>query len=166
MTKAFDCAVRLLARREHGMRELLDKLVHKGYSLADSDEAVAECQRLGYQSDERYVELICSSRLRQGYGPVRITQELQSKRIDRDLITQVLSQQEGQWVEYGYQVWQKKFKNTGSTGYAEMQQQQRFLLYRGFSADTIAKIFAYAKTTVSSHHTSNALEEKSDLSAG
>jgi len=146
MTKAFDCALRLLVRREHGMRELIDKLLRKGYERADCEDAVSECQRLAYQSDQRFVEMFCSARIRQGYGPVRISQELQGKQIDRELINSVLTQQDGQWEDHAFAAWQKKFKCTESPAYPERQKQQQFLMYRGFSAETIGKLFASLKT--------------------
>lgn len=146
MTKAFDCAMRLLVRREHGMRELINKLSGKGYDRADCEDAVSECQRLGYQSDERFAELFCSARIRQGYGPLRISQELQSKQIDRDLIDTVLGQQQGQWEARAFAAWQKKYKGTESPDYTERKKHQQFLMYRGFSADTIANMFAFVKT--------------------
>lgn len=72
MNKALDCAVRLLARREHGARELAEKLAQKGYNSSDIDEAIARCQSLGLQSDVRFAESRCRLRIRQGCGPLKI----------------------------------------------------------------------------------------------
>ncbi|MGQ3892379.1 recombination regulator RecX [Legionella sp. CNM-4043-24] len=148
MTKALDCALRLLVRREHGMRELSGKLLRKGFDKADCDEAVRECQRLGYQSDERFVDMFCSARIRQGYGPVRIRQELQARQIDQDLIDAALAQQDGQWEEHALAVWQKKYRHCVGSDYIERQKQQQFLMYRGFYAETITRLLASIKTRI------------------
>lgn len=140
----FNSAVRLLARREHGEQELLDKLLKKGYASADAQEAIAECQRLGLQSDVRYASSFCRLRIRQGYGPLRIQQELQSKKIDRDLIAQILAEEKEQWLTYARDVWHKK--GSEPPDFAGQQKRQRFLLYRGFPADIIARVVRDLKT--------------------
>lgn len=140
MTKAYDCAVRLLARREHGMRELINKLTSKGFFLQESKEAVLRCQELNLQSDERFAESLCHTRFQQGYGPVRIMQELQAKYINKELIAQTLETYQEQWEEQAYLVWRKKFKGANSQLISDIQKQIRFLLYRGFPAEIAAKI--------------------------
>ncbi|QMT59952.1 recombination regulator RecX [Legionella sp. PC997] len=140
MTKAFDCAVRLLSRREHSALELCDKLKQKGYSAIEAKKALDECQRLDIQSDRRFVELCCRLRIRQGYGPLKISQELSSKGIDKELIHQFLQQEEDNWLTYALDVWQKKTKGQCDLSFDELQKHQRFLLYRGFGMDTIAQV--------------------------
>jgi regulatory protein len=139
-SKAFDRALHLLTRREHGARELCDKLERKGFSSADAKEAVDSCLRLGLQSDDRFVEQYCRSRIRQGYGPLKISQELKSKGVDSDLIQRHLQQESNNWLNYALDVWQKKCRGQLDLSFDEIQKQQRFLLYRGFSMDTIATV--------------------------
>ncbi|KTD25015.1 regulatory protein RecX [Legionella lansingensis] len=140
MSKAMDCALRLLARREHGAKELADKLAQKGYSKAEIDEAIVRCQSLGLQSDVRFVESVCSIRIRQGCGPLKIIQELQAKQIARELIDEVLEQERDNWLKLAQAVWEKKFKSQEVLSYSELQKGQRFLSYRGFPAEIIAKL--------------------------
>lgn len=140
MTKAFDSAVRLLSRREHSRVELYDKLKQKGYNPIEIKNALEECQRLDLQNDYRFVEIYSRSRIRQGYGPLKISQELSSKGIDKELIHQFLQQEEDNWLAYALDVWQKKSKGQFDLSFEELQKQQRFLLYRGFGMDTIAQV--------------------------
>lgn len=142
LKKAFDAAVALLARREHGTEELMTKLTSKGHSEADILAAIAECQRLGLQSDMRFAETISRVRIRQGYGPERIRRELQQKQVDRDVITQVLTVAQVDWIACALQVLRKKYKSLVLSAYLEQQKQKQFLLYRGFSSETIAQVFA------------------------
>ncbi|PWY56385.1 recombination regulator RecX [Legionella qingyii] len=140
MTKAFDCAVRLLSRREHSALELCDKLKQKGYSAIEAKIALDECQRLDLQSERRFVEIYSRSRIRQGYGPLKISQELTSKGVDKELIHQFLQQEQDNWLTYALDVWQKKSKGQCELSFDELQKQQRFLLYRGFGMDTIVQV--------------------------
>ncbi|ASQ45354.1 recombination regulator RecX [Legionella clemsonensis] len=140
MADAFECAVRLLARREHGACELAGKLAQKGFGQVEIDEAITKCQRLGLQSDRRFVEALSAVRIRQGCGPLKILQELQAKHIARELIDEILSQEQDNWLDYAQAVWDKKFKKQPKLSYIELQKAQRFLLYRGFPTDIIAKV--------------------------
>ncbi|MFT4059575.1 MAG: recombination regulator RecX [Legionella sp.] len=140
MNKAFDHAVRLLSRREHGATELYEKLKQKRFSAAQVKEALERCQQLDLQSDRRYVESYSRSRIRQGYGPLKISQELSNKGIDKELIQNILRQEEDHWLKYALEVWHKKSKKQEEMSFSEVQKQQRFLLYRGFSMDIIAMV--------------------------
>lgn len=140
MTKAMDSAVRLLSRREHSAVELCDKLKQKGHSPIEIKKALEECQRLDLQNDHRFVETFSRSRIRQGYGPLKISQELSSKGIDKELIHQFLQQEEDNWLAYALDVWHKKSKGQLDLSFDDLQKQQRFLLYRGFGMDTIVQV--------------------------
>jgi len=140
MTKAFESALRLLTRREHGAQELCRKLELKGFSRREVTDALEHCQRLELQSDSRFVENYCRSRIRQGYGVLKITQELKSKGIDSDLIFDELSKEQDNWLEYAREVWQKKTKGKMDLTFTETQKIQQFMLYRGFSMEVIVKV--------------------------
>lgn len=140
MTKAYDSALRLLCRREHSADELSVKLSQKGFQPAEINEALEECQRLGLQSDERFVEQMVRLRIRQGYGPLKISQELKSKGVGSDVIVYALEQEKGHWLHHALQVWEKKCKGQRELTLSDIQKQQRFLLYRGFSSEIIAAV--------------------------
>lgn len=137
---ALNCALGLLSRREHSAQEVLTKLRAKGYLLDESQLALATCQQEGWQSDERYCDMLCRTRINQGYGPLRISQELYNQRIANNLIENTLSTYENNWEDYALTAWQKKFKTPKNSDLSELQKQQRFLIYRGFPHDIIRKI--------------------------
>ena len=145
MSKAFVSAVRLLARREHGAYELSQKLVQKKHPEEEVHEAIAECQRLGLQSDERFVDNLCRARIRQGYGPLRIRQDLQAARLDRDLVDARMAQEHDHWSSYAHGVLEKKYKHSTDRTPMDIQKQKQFLLYRGFSMDIINFVFKAEK---------------------
>ena len=146
MSEAFAGAVRLLSRREHGAYELHHKLVQKGHIETEVKAALLECQRLGLQCDTRFVENVCRTRIRQGYGPIRIRQELKQLQIDNELIEGVLQQEEERWLFYALEAWKKKYKVPGEVTYLKQQKQKQFLLYRGFSSEIINTLFKEMKS--------------------
>ena len=133
-------ALILLTRREHSAHELVQKLKKKGHDFATSMEVVRKFQDLGYQSDLRFAENVYQTRVRRGYGPQRIQQELCAAKLDDDLIQQVLASDPGDWVERARDVWHKKYSNHHGCSLVEIQKQQQFLLYRGFYMETIIKM--------------------------
>ncbi|WP_133129535.1 recombination regulator RecX [Legionella yabuuchiae] len=150
MERAYACAVRLLARREHGAHELAQKLVQKGFASVEVNAALAECQRLGFQSDERFAESFSRNRIRQGYGPLRIEQELKQLRIDGEMIRQVLSQDEASWLFQAKMAREKRFQDLEDFSLEVIQKQKRFLLYRGFPSDVINQLFKQLESLKSS----------------
>jgi regulatory protein len=140
MSNALESAVRLLTRREHSAKELSDKLKQKGFSTEEINEVLASCQRLDLQSDERFVECYVRSRIRQGYGPLKISQELKLKGVDSALISKEIKQEGPNWLTYALNVWEKKCKGQINLSFQETQKQQRFLLYRGFDIDIISQV--------------------------
>ena len=141
MSEAYVSAVAMLARREHSAAELVHKLTLKGYLVDEIEQVLAECQRLELQSDARFAESVCRARIRQGYGPERIRQELKNKHIDCELVDHVLMVEHDNWVSYAIDVWRKKYKQHGDVSYLDMQKQKQFLRYRGFSMHTISLVF-------------------------
>lgn len=140
MTKALDSAVRLLSRREHGAIELVNKLEKKGFSRLEAEEALDTCQKLGLQDELRFIESYTRSRIHQGYGSSKITQELKIRGVENELIQRELKQEQGNWFKYALDVWQKKSKGKEHLTYTERQKLQSFLLYRGFTMDVITLI--------------------------
>lgn len=140
MANAFECAVRLLSRREHSAKELEAKLKQNGFNATDVQETLAKCQELDLQNEGRFVEMYIRSRIRQGYGPLKISQELSAKGVDKQLIQRVLQHEEAHWPTHALAVLQKKCKGQRDLSFPEMQKLQRFLLYRGFSMDVIAMV--------------------------
>lgn len=146
MTEVFNAAVAYLARREHGAEELADKLLKKGYSSADVHSAIARCQSLDLQSDRRFAAMLVRTRVQQGYGPERIRRDIQQKKVDRICYEQALLDEPVDWLGRAQQVLRKKYKSCQETSWPMQQKQKQFLLYRGFSMQTIAQVFEQEMT--------------------
>ena len=88
---AYNCAVSLLSRRDHTVKEIKDKLMQKGYAQY-ADTTVEKLKNQGYLSDERFAEMYLKELINlKNYGKKRIVQELLRKGINRDIIDEVLS---------------------------------------------------------------------------
>lgn len=83
--RAYNCAVGLLARRDHSKKELTEKLRQKGYG-AMAEKTLERLISEGFVDDERFA-LLYAKELRRlkKYGKRRILQELYRKGISKDI---------------------------------------------------------------------------------
>lgn len=129
-------AVGLLARREHSVRELAQKLAQRGFDQEAIGAVLDGLRQKGLVSDERYVESFLSHHAGRGQGPVRIRAELREAGVASEMIDRLLSAADIDWVAVARTVLKKKFRTAPAT-FAERAKQARFLQYRGFSQDQI-----------------------------
>ena len=69
-------AAKLAATREHSRAGLARKLKQKGHAAAEVETALDSLQEKGFINDERAAAGYISARVRAGYGPRRIAQDL------------------------------------------------------------------------------------------
>lgn len=131
--------MRLLVYREHSRSELRRKLQTR-FPDADEVEQVLDGLELrNYLSDERFVEEYMKSRVRKGYGPLRIKSELLEKGISKEMITQYLSYYDDQWYQLMQSAASGKLGNSSKLDQKSQQKLARFLEYRGFPASMIRR---------------------------
>ncbi len=130
---AYQTAIKLLSRREHSAHELTVKLLQKGFSESLIEEALTQLQKEKLQSDRRYLEMLMRTRQNQGYGPVKLAHELQSKGVSQLLIEEYFDPEAAVWYELASEARRKKFGNKFPKDYQAKAKQMRFLQYRGFS---------------------------------
>jgi regulatory protein len=141
---AVDRALRLLAQREHSMRELTAKLITKGVDAATAGLVADDLRGRGLQSDSRFAEAFVHSRMGRGHGPVRIRLELSQRGIDNDVANAVLSASAEHWLELAADARQRKFGDAVPKGRDEWSRQARFLARRGFATDLIYRVLGSA----------------------
>jgi regulatory protein len=134
-------ALRWLTGREHGSRELHEKLVAKGCAAAIATQVVDGLKAERLLSDERFIEALIAARRRRGYGPLRIREQLKDKGVDEEAIGRWLDLAAREWDEDVKQVRSRKFGGKLPKTYAERARQARFLQYRGFTFDQIQRAF-------------------------
>ena len=130
-------ALKLLARREHSARELKRKLEARAVGKDEAAAAVADVTAAGWQSDERYAEMLVRTRVSRGYGPVRIEAELRVAGVPSNKIREALDNAGVDWRAHATEVHAKKF-GAAPRSSAERAKQYRYLQGRGFDSSQIS----------------------------
>ncbi|GAB6043151.1 regulatory protein RecX [Endothiovibrio diazotrophicus] len=130
-------AIRLLARREHSVIELVRKLRAKGYPENLVHDAVEALDEEGLVSDHRFTESFIHGRFSRGSGPAKIGAELARKGVGDEVVGELLDARDAQWNELAREVRRKRFGDPPPKEYRERARQMRFLQGRGFTAEQI-----------------------------
>ncbi len=133
-------ALDMLARREHSLHELQQKLVRKGCGAELAAKVARDLETGRLLSDGRFAEDLLRVRRERGYGPLRIKKEMQDKGVDAQLIARYVDAADPQWVEVLKRVRRKKFGDRRPKSYQERARQARFLQYRGFTFDQVQSV--------------------------
>lgn len=130
-------AMNWLARREHSLFELREKLAARDYEPDIIAATVAQLAADGLVSDERFAAALIAVRIRKGQGPVRIRAELKRRGVSMELIRMHLDTAGLDWNQLASDVRLKKYGEDVPREFKEKARQQRFLEYRGFSGEQI-----------------------------
>ena len=133
-------AVRLLSRREHYAFEIRDKLAKREFDDSEITQAVAELIQGDWLSDERFTEAYVRMRQLKGFGPIRISIELNERGVKESIVEMYLHAHDDVWFQSLKQQYKKKYKNKAIKDYSDKAKRIRFLQYRGFSLDAIYKV--------------------------
>ena len=132
-------ALSLLAAREHSRSELERKLCARGHSGSGVREVLADLCDRGLLSEARMAESYVAERLRKGFGPLKVRQELRRKGLADALIDPVLSKSTQEWLDLLADVHDKKFGTERASDPRELARRARFLEYRGFPVELIGR---------------------------
>lgn len=138
-------ALNLLARREHGFKELSQKLLCKGFDASLVDVCVTKLSEQGLQSDQRFAESFMRQRIAKYYGPVRIRYELYQKGVETQLI-EALFQLPVDWFDIAQKAYKKRYSSSvykhvdGFELKKFKARQFRYLQSRGFEAEQIQDV--------------------------
>jgi regulatory protein len=138
---ARNAAMDYLARREHSVLELTQKLSLKLYDDNAIGDAIESLQRDGLQSNERFSEHYVRSRFNSGQGPFKIKHELRARGISDELISECLEIYQDEWVSLMKQIRDRKFGSEIPSDSKQIVKQLRFLQNRGFSAESVMRLF-------------------------
>lgn len=141
-------ALSLLARREHARAELARKLTPHAGSLEELNALLDDLSERRLLSDARYVEMRLHARGSR-FGNARLAHELRTQGISDELVDAALAETDDELTR-ARQVWQRKFGNKADqldeadkpARAAERARQMRFLMSRGFSAETIRRVLS------------------------
>ena len=129
-------AISFLARREHSIFELKQKLLLKFPEASENllNEVLTTLQEENLQSDSRYAESYTRYRKRRGFGYRNIKRDMQKKKIDPDIFEKHLNANDSDWISIISSVVKKKirYNSTLIMGSKEYLKLISFLQSRGF----------------------------------
>lgn len=166
---ALNCALGMLARREHSAVELTEKLRRKSHSRDQVLRVLDHLKTENLQSDERFVEGYVHSRVGRGFGPMHIRNELNRRGISEALVEAKLTRSADFWIAVAQGAVRKRFRHvqtkhvqtkeeemiarkenefmddidksaTVTSARDHWHRQARFLARRGFPADLIYRV--------------------------
>ena len=132
-----EAAIRLLARREHSVIELIRKLRAKGYPEGLVHDAVEALDEENLVSDQRFTESFIHGRVNRGSGPMKIGAELHRKGVGDEVVGELLDARDAQWKALAREARRKRFGDPVPKEYKERARQMRFLQGRGFTHEQI-----------------------------
>ena len=134
-------AMDLLTRREHSEQELRQKLKSREYEVDAIDQALQGLKNDRLQSDERFTEAYVNHRFNAGVGPLKIRYELRQRGIADLLADEFLELLSDRWDQLMVQQRVRKYGEAIPAGYAERMKQARFLQNKGFSPESVMRLF-------------------------
>jgi len=134
-------AMDLLSRREHSTYELTLKLKKRNFDMDEITAALDRLQQENLQSDSRFIESVVNSRVSAGFGPVKIKYELRQKGISVEWVDDYFSGMTVEWEQLMAAQRSKKFGQDIPVDYREKMKQARFLQNRGFSTESVMRLF-------------------------
>ena len=134
-------AMDLLSRREHSTYELTQKLKKRDFDPDAIEAALDRLRQENLLSDSRFIESIVNSRVNAGFGPFKILYELRQKGISTERAENYLSGLLVEWEPLMAMQRSKKYGPDLPVDYKEKMKQARFLQNRGFSPESVMRLF-------------------------
>ncbi|NOQ82195.1 MAG: RecX family transcriptional regulator [Methylophaga sp.] len=130
-----------LARREHSVHELKNKLVKAEFEHDDIMNVINRLTEQDLQSDQRFAENYTRYRSQRGFGSQKIRQELKERGVAVELINDTFEQADIDWFSLAITVRCKRFGEQNPDDFKDRAKQQRFLQSRGFTHEQISHSF-------------------------
>ena len=128
----YNKALDLLSRREHSRKELYLKLISRFESKEDINLILNKLEKNKLLSDSRFTEEYVQARRRKGFGPIKISAELEKRGISDSLISGQINIYDD-WDDLAQSTFQKRFPEGISKDFKELQKQKNFLSNKGFT---------------------------------
>ncbi|MGE0465355.1 MAG: regulatory protein RecX [Steroidobacteraceae bacterium] len=130
-------ALKMLNRRDYGVRELCERLVARGFERTTAQAAVEKLVSEKLVDNARYAEHFVAYHANRGQGPVRIAHRLREAGVDGEEITAAVDANGLDWRRRCAETRRKRFGDKLPSTWAERGRQARFLSQRGYSAEQI-----------------------------
>ena len=90
--QAIERAIRFIEHRARSKGETRDRLLRWGYNSSDSNQVVLYLEGCGLLSDREFAKVFLEEMLRKGFGFNRVRSELFRKKLERDLVDEILNE--------------------------------------------------------------------------
>lgn len=157
--QAYQELIRLLTAREYSAHELRGKLAAR-FGADAIAAALTRCQALGYQSDERYADLLVRHMRFALYGPQKLRLEAQRKGVAWDLVTAAVGANELDWDELAYQCLCRKYHAAQLLDFKTRGKANAYLGRRGFETSSRE----YALTRLAHKGADSSVDSDADFS--
>lgn len=137
----FARAIGFLSRRDYSRRELARRLNNKleeGETIDEVNKTLDRLEQLGYLSDERFARTRARVRANQ-HGDARIRYELRRHGVSDENIREAVDEISEPEEVRALRVWKRRFKALPEDQKTR-DKQIRYLMYRGFSMDSIDRV--------------------------
>ena len=128
----YNKALDLLSRREHSRKELYIKLTKRFDCKDEINLTLDQLEENNLLCDSRFTEEYVHSRRRKGFGPLKISMELEKKGVKDSLISSEIDKF-NDWEKLAELSFKKRFPDGASKNFKELQKQKNFLTNKGFS---------------------------------
>ena len=133
-------ALGFLSRREYSEKELKMKLMARGCDKEIAESVVARLKQENLVCDVRFAKALVNVRVRRGYGPLKISSELQDRGVEIDVVNELLQQQNGEWESQIAKVIQNKYGEMQMHLPDDWVKRANFLQQRGFTLAQIQSV--------------------------
>lgn len=131
-----NCALRLLARREHSRLELKRKLLLRDFPKNLIESTLDMLSEKGWQDDLRFAQSYVQTRIERGDGILKIQMKLRECGVSEHLIAQALPTENDFWQQQLLRKWGKKCISPAKD-LVTRAKNTRFLQSRGFTFEQI-----------------------------
>lgn len=140
---AFDQAVSLISLSAKTKKEILDKLIAKGFGESSAQEAVQKLEDYGYINDLEYARLFVKSY--ENKSKREIKNKLMQKGISADIVESVLSDEDDALEEEKARIFAQKYMKNKEISEKNIKNLYAGIVRRGFSFDVASKIVSEMK---------------------
>ena len=130
-------ALRLLANREHGRKELQQKLLQREMPAELVTSVLDKLAQEGLQCDSRFAESYTRMRISRCYGANKVRADLQTRGIEQSVIEEAVNSRDANWGATAVAALEKKYSVAEGVDQANLAKMQRYLYQRGFDMTDI-----------------------------
>ncbi|HHV26909.1 regulatory protein RecX [Anaerosalibacter bizertensis] len=140
--RANDYALKFLSNRWRTEKEIVDKMIKKGFDEEVINETLAYLKKYNFIDDRRFAEIYTEEKVRlKKLGSYRIKHELQNKGVDESIASEIVEKYSDNEYERAMELATKKIKSyKNDDKNAIYRKLGGYLQRRGYSFECVSKV--------------------------